>query len=100
MNDIEPICGVTEPPSWSGWIGLPPRSERTWVTLCEMQELLGREGLRVTREMAAAAVATSRPEKYRAWNCYEPKHVAEVRKLAMAAALRPARKRICGMHGR
>jgi hypothetical protein len=82
VNDHEPLCAVAEPSQWSDWMGIPPRSQRTWLTLAEMQAVLGAEGLNVTREVARAALVGTRTKKFRAWNCYEPKHVALVRRFA------------------
>jgi len=86
---------------WSVLYGLPPRDERTWVTLREMNEDLGREGLHVPRERVAEIVASDPPTgKFRAWKCYEPRHVEMVRRAASSAPAKRRHRPRGGMHGR
>jgi hypothetical protein len=47
-----------------------------------MIDLLGIEGIRVTGDIAAQAVVADKPEKFRIWKKYEPRHVEAVRKFA------------------
>jgi transposase InsO family protein len=80
------------PQEWGVFAGLPKRSERTWLTRSEVIALLKSEGLRLDFPMLAEAVKDDRPKKFRAYYCYEPRHVAAARVIARRAIPSPRRR--------
>ena len=85
MIDRDDSAVAVIPQEWGVFSGLPPRDRRTWLTRSEVIELLKSEGLRLDRPMLAEAVKNDRPAKFRAYFCYEPRHVAAARKVARNA---------------
>ena len=77
---------------WGIFAGLPPRDQRTWLTRSEVIALLKSEGLRLDFPMLAEAVKNDRPVKFRAYYCYEPRHVAAARVIARRAIPSPRRR--------